>query len=92
MLDETFFVVFKHCAYCTMMNRKVKSAQLLLKLENDFPFGFTNHHVTAPAQCLKISKKVAFNIASEANYVYILSGQKLIKNAKNGRFGKFLKI
>ena len=28
-------------------------------------------------------KKVAFNIASEASYVYILSGQKFIKNAKN---------
>ena len=31
-------------------------------------------------------RKVAFNIASEASYVSILSGQKLIKNAKNGRF------
>ena len=28
-------------------------------------------------------KKVSFNIASEAGYVYILSGQKFIKNAKN---------
>ena len=27
-----------------------------------------------------------FNIASEASYVYILSGQKLIKNAKNVLF------
>ena len=35
-------------------------------------------------QCLKITEKVSFNIASEASYVYILSGQKLIKNAKNG--------
>ena len=31
-------------------------------------------------------RKVAFNIASEASYVYILSGQKFIKNAKNGQF------
>ena len=30
------------------------------------------------SQCLKITKKVAFNIASEASYVYILSGQKFI--------------
>ena len=30
-------------------------------------------------------KKVSFNIASEASYVYILSGQKLIKKAKNGQ-------
>ena len=28
-------------------------------------------------------KKVSFNIASEASYVYILSGQKFTKNAKN---------
>ena len=38
------------------------------------------------AQCLKNTEKVSFNIASEASYVYILSGQKLIKNAKNGPF------
>ena len=40
--------------------------------------------VSTVAQCLKITEKVSFNIASEASYVYILSGQKLIKNAKNG--------
>ena len=38
------------------------------------------------SQCLKITEIVAFNIASEASYVYITSGQKLIKNAKNGQF------
>ena len=43
------------------------------------------------AQCLKIAQKVAFNMASEASYIYILSGQKLFKNAKNGPIGKFLK-
>ena len=37
-------------------------------------------------RCLKITEKVSFNIASEASYVYILSGQKFIKNAKNGPF------
>ena len=35
---------------------------------------------------LKITEKVSFNMASEASYVYILSGQKLIKNAKNCPF------
>ena len=30
-----------------------------------------------------MKEKVAFNIASEASYVYILSGQKFIKNAQN---------
>ena len=38
------------------------------------------------ARCLKITEKVSFNIASEASNVYILSGQKFIKNAKNGPF------
>ena len=37
-------------------------------------------------RCLKITEKVSFNIASEVSYVYILSGQKLVKNAKNGPF------
>ena len=32
------------------------------------------------------SQKVAFNIASVASYVYILSGQKSMKNAKNRQF------
>ena len=41
------------------------------------------------AQCLKITQKVASNIASEASYVYILSGEKLFKNAKNGQFWRF---
>ena len=36
--------------------------------------------------CLKITEKVSFSIASEASYVYILSGQKFVKNAKNGQF------
>ena len=40
----------------------------------------------ASSRCLKITEKVSFNIASEASYIYILSGQKLIKNAKNGPF------
>ena len=30
-------------------------------------------------------------IASEASYFYILSGQKLLKNAKIGQIGEFLK-
>ena len=38
------------------------------------------------SRCLKITEKVSFNIANEASYVYILSGQKLIEKAKNGPF------
>ena len=35
---------------------------------------------------LNITEKVSFNIASEASYIYIFSGQKFIKNVKNGPF------
>ena len=41
--------------------------------------------VLAWTRCLKITEKVSFNIASEASYVYILSGKKLIDD-----FGEFL--
>ena len=37
--------------------------------------------------CLKITEKVSFNIASEASYVYILSGQKFIRNTRNTKNG-----
>ena len=43
-----------------------------------------NLDVLAPSRCLKITEIVSFNIANEASHVYILSGQKLIKNVKNG--------
>ena len=34
-------------------------------------------------RCLKITEKVSFyKIASEASYVYIVNGQKLMENAK----------
>ena len=41
---------------------------------------FENHYKSS--RCLKITEKVSFNIASEANYVYALSGQKFIKNCQ----------
>ena len=44
------------------------------------------HNLSLYTRCLKITEKVSFNIASEASYVYILSGQTLIKNAENGPF------
>ena len=39
----------------------------------------SDKHKYVGTRCLKITEKVSFNI-------YILSGQKLIKNAKNGQF------
>ena len=38
-------------------------------------------YLTFP-QCLKITEKVSFDIASEASYVYILSEQKFIKKSQ----------
>ena len=35
--------------------------------------------------------KVSFNVAIEASSFYIFSGQKLIKKARYGQFGEFLK-
>ena len=40
----------------------------------------------ASSRSLNITEKVAFNIASEASHVYILSGQKFSENAKNDQF------
>ena len=38
-------------------------------------------------RCLKVTEKVSFNNASEASYVYILSGQKLLlKSPPKGPF------
>ena len=54
------------------------------------PFGIRpNLQFLLMAQCLKITEKVSFNNASEASYDYILSGQKFLKNAKNGLFWRF---
>ena len=43
------------------------------------------------AQCLKITEKVSFNIASEASYVYNLNGQKFIEKCQNGPFWRVFK-
>ena len=47
--------------------------------------------VKNPPEKSHIQEIVSFKIGSEASYVYILSGQKLIKSAKNGQIGEFLK-
>ena len=41
---------------------------------------------SSATQFLKIAQNVSINIASEASTVYILSGQKFVRNAKNGHF------
>ena len=57
----------------------------------DLPLTILLYRQDSFARCLKITEKVLFNIASEASYVYILSGQKLKKNAQNGSFWQVFK-
>ena len=52
---------------------------------NDDPRGLKKY-ISIVSRCLKITEKVSLNSASEASYVYIMSGQKFIKIAKNGPF------
>ena len=57
--------------YVVIQRRKQDLTLILYRIEN-----FRVHGVW------KLQKNVSFNIASEASYVYILSRQKFIKNAK----------
>ena len=49
-------------------------------------FNLLNGSKCSATRCFKITRKVSFNMASEASYIYILSGQKLLKKVKNSQF------
>ena len=53
---------------------------------------FLKRQQCTESRCLKITEEVSFNIASEASYVYILSGQKQIKNGQFWRVFENLKL
>ena len=55
-------------------------SRLLFNKESVF---FSSLEGRQKAQFLKLTEKVSFNIASEASYIYVLNGEKLIKIAKN---------
>ena len=57
--------------YMTITNLKVR-------LIHQWKLPKADLAIPPEARCLKITEKVSFNIASEASYVYILSGQKII--------------
>ena len=82
-------MIFKHCEDNFLLQ--------VFSLEKICPFSILTHFSELKGicedepRCLKIAEKVSFYIVSEASYVYILSGQKFIKNAENGQFGEFLK-
>ena len=63
--------IYKYHTYKVSIERHLYSSKLT----------FTYVHTV-----LKMTEKVSFNIASKASYVYILNGQKLIKNEKNYPF------
>ena len=63
--------------YCTSQRNSAKEYKYIHPIEYTY------------TQCLKITEKVAFKIASDASYLYILSGQKFIKNAKNSQSKKW---
>ena len=68
------------------VNKEIDYVKDLLKMQVE------EEDVAGKSQCLKIIEKVAFNIASEASYVYIPSRQKLIKNGPFWRVDEHLKL
>ena len=84
-----FWVVSKVWGPKPSTTIQLERKKFLANSKHDLPF--SSQH------CSKIQyfvQKVAFNITSEASYVYIcyiLSGRKFIKNTKNSQFDDFLK-
>ena len=57
-----------------------------------YPLSFCLFGTTTIAHSIQIPifvQKVSFNIASEASFIYILSGQKFTENVKNSQFWHF---
>ena len=67
--------LFLHLNFCAK-----KFTQKFLFYEITIKFLYLRQKFTP--RCMKITKKVSYKIASEASYVYILSGQQLIKIPK----------
>ena len=67
--------------YTKKRERKTHKKRAIMEHNHD-PMRIRLQH----SKCLKFIEKVSFNIASEASYVYILSGQRLTKSARNGLF------
>ena len=80
-------------SFCTIIDtpcnsgaKKKTKVNPFFLFNNGFLYNQRARDPSSQTRCLKITEKVSFNITSEVSYVYILSGQKLIKNAKNGPF------
>ena len=87
-LIALFYGLPRKCTSCDENHNSEKRIRVFLRMSRSWLKLQIEKNVEqmkcTQARCLKITEKVSFNIASEASYVYILSGQKLIKNAKNG--------
>ena len=83
------------CPFChasKMFNRVEDIILEILNIESRIRIYHVNYIKWFILRCLKITEKVSFNIASEASYVYILSGQKFLRNATNGSFWRFFYV
>ena len=90
LINNVFEIRLDAYKYTTQMRRpiaqQVKDIGIWYSILEGMTYLAVVFNVSIVARCLKITEKVSFNIASEASYVYILSGQKFIKNAKNCPF------
>ena len=69
-------------------HKKVVTTNLKISVNHKFKHQ-DQDVISKTTQCLKNHRKKShLTIASVASYVYILSGQELIENAKNGEFWK----
>ena len=79
-------IFWHYCARCQWemggwgLNSQLYSKRRWLFLKVFLQSSLLKGEQIIASQCLKIVQKVAFNIASEASYVYNLTRQKLIKN------------
>ena len=78
--------LLKRCARCCQLLKFNFFESVFQSAISSFGMAFKTS-----SQCLKFTEKVAFNIASEASYVYILRGQKFLKMPKMVNFAGFRK-
>ena len=82
-------VTFTQWNFASFKTRKKqeKRGNCVLKHESQFSSQLSHTHDPPHLRTVfENHRKVSFDIASEASYIYILSGQKLINNAKIQKF------
>ena len=82
-LKLKYYLGFDTITLIKIEKRGNSSLAVQVSLQLDEKFQKYHIDITVHSQCLKIIVKVSFDNASETSYIYILCGQKFIKNAKN---------